>query len=273
MRPAERRMVVTHVREVYGMSERRACSLAKVHRSTNRYAPRPDRDISLKERLREVAEQRPRWGAPLLHAVLRRQGHVVNHKRTERVYRELGLSLRLRKRRKRPSHVRVVMPLPAGPNERWSMDFIFDQLRTGRRLKCLTLGDDFTREALAIEVGHSLTGRHVVEVLERLVEERTTPVSIVMDNGPEFTGAVLDAWANRCGVKLDFIAPGKPVQNAFRESFNGRFRNDCLDQNLFHDLPDAREKIETWRIDYNDERPHSSLNYETPSAVARRYCA
>ena len=197
----------------------------------------------------------------------------MNHKRTERVYRELGLSLRRRKRKKRPSHMRVVMPEPSRPNERWSMDFIFDQLMTGRRLKCLSIGDDFTREALVLETGHSLTGRDVAEVLDRLVEERSAPLSIVCDNGPEFTSAVLDAWAHRTGVKLDFIMPGRPVQNAFRESFLGKFRNECLNQNMFQDLNDAREKIEHWRVDYNEERPHSSLNYETPSAVAKSYCA
>jgi putative transposase len=153
------------------------------------------------------------------------------------------------------------------------MDFIFDQLMTGRRLKCLSVGDDFTREALALEADHSLTGRDVVEILDRLIEQRPTPKSIVLDNGPEFTGAALDTWAHRNGVKLDFIMPGKPVQNAFRESFLGKFRNECLNQNLLHDLHDARKKIELWRVDYNDERPHSSLNYETPSAVAQRHCA
>jgi putative transposase len=253
------------------MSERRACRTIALHRSTHRYRPRPDGDGELKERLLALAEAKPRWEMPLLHAVARREGLVINHKRTERVYRELGLSLRLRRRKKRPSHLRVLMPRPAGPNERWSIDFIFDQLTTGRRLKCLTVGDDFTREALALETGHSVAGRHVVQVLDRLVHERKAPISIVMDNGPEFTGAALDTWAQTRGVKLDFIAPGRPVQNAFRESFNGKFRNECLDQNLFHDLADARTKIERWRLEYNTERPHSSLGYETPDQVARRY--
>jgi putative transposase len=271
VRPADRRRAVAHVRKAYGMSERRACRTIAQHRSTHRYRPRPDGDGELKARLLALAEAKPRWGMPLLHAVARREGLVINHKRTERVYRELGLSLRLRRRKKRPSHLRVLMPRPAGPNERWSIDFIFDQLTTGRRLKCLTVGDDFTREALALETGHSMAGRHVVEVLDRLVHARKAPISIVMDNGPEFTGAALDTWAQARGVKLDFIAPGRPVQNAFRESFNGKFRNECLDQNLFHDLADARTKIERWRIEYNTERPHSSLNYETPNQVAQRY--
>lgn len=255
------------------MSERRACSVMMLHRSTRRYKGRPDRDGALRDRLRELAEAKPRWGMPILHTFARREGLVVNHKRTERVYREMGLSLRQRRRKKRPSHLRVLMPPPVRPNERWSMDFVFDQLTTGRRIKCLTLGDDFTREALALEVGHSLRGVHVVEVLDRLMLERGVPGCIVMDNGPEFTGAALDDWAHRMGVKLDFIDPGKPVQNAFRESFNGKFRDDCLDQNLFYDLPDSRQKIEGWRVEYNTVRPHSSLNYETPAQFAARHLA
>jgi len=271
VRPADRRRAVGHLRGEYGVSERRACRTMLIQRSTLRYQPRPDQDGPLRARLLSLAEAKPRWGMPLMHAKIRREGLVVNHKRTERLYRELNLSLRLRRRKKRPSHLRVAMPTPAGPNQRWSMDFVFDQLTTGRRLKCLTVGDDFTREALALEAGHSVAGRHVVAVLERLVQQRQAPVSIVMDNGPEFTGAALDAWALTRGVKLDFIAPGRPVQNAFRESFNGKFRNECLDTTLFHDLADARTKIENWRIEYNTERPHRSLKYETPAEVADRY--
>jgi putative transposase len=151
------------------------------------------------------------------------------------------------------------------------MDFMFDQLTSGRRIKCFTLGDDFTREALEIKVGHSIGGALVVEMLERVVTERGYPAVIVMDNGPEFTGRSLDEWAHRNGVKLDFIDPGKPVQNAFRESFNGRFRDECLNQNLFHSVFDAQGKIDEWKHDYNDERPHSSLNYETPNVFAKKF--
>jgi len=255
------------------MSERRACRLMTLQRSTKQYQSQPDKDEPLRTRMRELAEERPRWGAPFLHAVLRREGCVVNHKRTERVYQELGLSLRRRKRRKRPSHLRVVMAEPSRPNERWSMDFIFDQMLTGRRMKCLSIGDDFTREALVLEAAHSLTGDDLADILDRLIEGRSAPVSIVCDNGPEFTSAALDRWAHKAAVKLDFITPGKPVQNAFRESFLGKFRNECLNQHLFHDLNDARRKIESWRIDYSENRPHSSLNYETPNTVARRHCA
>jgi putative transposase len=242
------------------------------HRSTQRYARQPDRDGPLKERIAELAAERPRWGCPFIHAIVQREGLVRNHKRRERVYyREMALSLRLRRRKKRPSHLRVMMDAPERPNERWSMDFVFDQLTNGRRLKCLTLGDDFTRESLEIEAGRSIQGQHVVDVLDRIAEERGLPAVIVMDNGPEFTGKALDEWAHRHGVKLDFITPGRPVENAFRESFNGRFRDECLNQNLFHDLEDAREKIEMWRQDYNMVRPHSSLNYATPAAYAEQF--
>ena len=271
VRPAARREVVAYIREQYRKSERWACRAIPIQRSTQRYQRRPDQDGPLKARITELAQERPRWGCPLIHAVAQREGLVRNHKRTERVYyREMGLSLRLRRRKKRPSHLRVLMDAPDRPNERWSMDFVFDQLRDGRRLKCMTLGDDFTREALEIEAARSIGGKYVVEVLDRVTAERGFPAVIVMDNGPEFTGKALDEWAHGHGVKLDFIAPGKPVQNAFRESFNGRFRDECLNQSIFRDVCDAKEKIEHWRQDYNTIRPHSSLNYATPAAFAER---
>jgi len=260
-----------YVQEIYKKSERWACKVIALNRSTQRYLRGPDQDGPLKARIMELAQERPRWGCPMIHAIVQREGLVRNHKRTERVYyRDMKLSLRLRRRKKRPSHLRVLMDAPTRPNERWSMDFVFDQLTGGRRFKCLTLGDDFTREALEIETAHSIGGKYVVEVLERITAERGFPAIIVMDNGPEFTGRALDEWAHKHGVILDFIDPGKPVQNAFRESFNGRFRDECLNQNLFHDLWDAKEKIETWRLDYNTVRPHSSLNYATPAAFAEQ---
>lgn len=227
----------------------------------------------MKRRMKELAEQRPRWGSPMLHAVLKREGLVINHKRTERIYGEMKLSLRTRRKckRKRGSYLRVVMPPASRPNERWSMDFLFDQTMDGRRLKFFTLGDDFTREALEVDVGRSIGGHVVVEFLDRMVEFHGKPDFIVLDNGPEFISKALDAWAYRNGVKLDFIEPGKPVQNAFRESFNGRFRDECLNQHLFHSVEDARMKVREWQDDYNKNRPHSSLNYETPFEFAQRF--
>ena len=221
--------------------------------------------------MKELAAERPRWGQPMLHAILKREGLVVNHKRTERIYKELNLSLRMKKRRKRVSHLRVVMPPASRPNERWSMDFLFDQTNDNRRLKFFTLGDDFTREALEIEAGRSIGGRQVTEFLDRVIEVHGKPKVIVLDNGPEFTGKELHEWAYRNGIKLDFIDPGKPVQNAFRESFNGRLRDEFLNQHLFYDMNDARNKVALWKEDYNKNRPHSSLNYDTPYEFAQRF--
>lgn len=263
---------MTYLRETYHRSERWACRVMAMGRSSQRYRTKTDEDTALRDRMKALAETRPRWGCPMLHAVLRREGLVVNHKRTERLYyREMGLSLKKRRTKKRPSYLRVVMPPPSQPNERWSMDFVHDQCTDGRRIKCLTLGDDCTREALAIETDRSIGGGRITEVLDRIAQERGYPSCIVLDNGPEFTCRAMDAWAHRNNVKLDFIDPGKPVQNAFRESFNGRFRDECLNQQLFHDLGDAQEKIEAWREDYNTVRPHSSLDYATPSAYAAQH--
>jgi len=235
-----------------------------ISRNTLRKEPSPDRDALLRQRLCELAEQRRRFGSPRLHALLQREGWRVNHKRVERVYREAGLSLRLRKRRKRSSHMRVVMPQASGPNQIWSMDFVADSLWNGRKIRSLTLIDTWNREAIWIEVDHSLSGQRVARVLEWLRQTNRRPAVIQVDNGPEFTSRALDNWANQHQVRLQFIRPGKPVDNAHIESFNGRFREECLNQNTFRSLYDAREKIEAWRLDYNVARPHSALNYLTP---------
>lgn len=218
--------------------------------------------------MRELAEKRRSWGAPHIHRVLKREGLVQNHKRTERIYREEKLSLRTRKKKKRAGHLRVEMPEPAGLNERWSMDFVQDRIWQGRRFRIFTIVDDFSRESLALEVDTSLGGARVARVLDRIVAERGLPVFIRMDNGPEFTGQALDEWAYRNKVKLDFIDPGKPNQNAFIESFNGRFREECLNDNQFLTFAEAEVIIEAWRKEYNDERPHGSLNGLTPKEFA-----
>lgn len=193
---------------------------------------------------------------------------MINHKRTERLYREEGLALRRKRRRKRAAGARVILPLPQQVNERWSMDFITDGIVTGRRFRALTIVDDYTRECPTIEVDTSLGGRRVVSVLDRLAETRGLPKTITIDNGPEFAGRALDEWAYRKGVKLNFIRPGKPIENAYIESFNGRFRDECLNTNWFLSLKHAREVIEEWRKDYNEVRPHSSLKGATPKAYA-----
>lgn len=193
---------------------------------------------------------------------------MINHKRTERLYREEGLALRRKRRRKGAAGARVILPLPQQVNERWSMDFITDSIVTGRRFRALTIVDDYTRECPTIEVDTSLGGRRVVSVLDRLAGTRGLPKTITIDNGPEFAGRALDEWAYRKGVKLNFIRPGKPIENAYIESFNGRFRDECLNTNWFLSLKHAREVIEEWRKDYNEVRPHSSLKGATPKAYA-----
>jgi putative transposase len=224
--------------------------------------------VLLRQRMHEIAEQRKRFGSPRLHIMLKREGLVINHKRTDRIYREEGLSLRRKRRRKGAAGTRLVLPTPQRLNERWSMDFVTDSIVTGRRFRALTIVDDYSRECTAIEVDTSLGGARVVSVLERLAETRGLPEIITMDNGPEFTGRHLDEWAVRRGIKLNFIRPGKPMENAFAESFNGRLRDECLNTNWFINLKHAKEVIESWRQDYNQVRPHSSLKDLTPQEYA-----
>ena len=253
----------------FGLSARRFCRLTGWNRSSLQYRPEGRDDAALRERLRYWAALKPRWGAPILHDVLKAEGLVINHKRTERLYREEGLSLRRKRRRKLPAMARVSLSVPQGPNERWSMDFIHDQLATGRRFRCLTLVDDFTRQCLAIHVDTSIGGASVVAVLQRLALSGWLPKAITVDNGPEFTGKALHLWAQRFGITLHHIQPGKPMQNAFIESFNGTFRDDCLNQHWFSSLAEARLLIEHWRShDYNHLRPHSSLGRIPPDFFA-----
>ena len=204
-----------------------------------RYEPKENNDDVLRKRLRELADLRKRFGSPRLHIMLQRENLVVNHKRTERIYKEEGLALRRKRRRKGAAGVRVVMPAAERPNQMWSMDFVTDSLITGRKFRALTIIDNYTRECPAIEVDTSLGGRRVIEVLERLEATRGLPEVITVDNGPEFAGKALDEWTYRKGIKLNFIRPGKPVENAFAESFNGRLRDECLNENWFLTLEHA----------------------------------
>ena len=254
----------------FGLSVRRGCRLVGLWRSTQQYRSHRPEETAIRNRLRQLAEQRKRFGCPRLHVLLRREGLIVNHKRTERLYREEGLSLRRRKRPRRAAGVRVLVPQAQRPNQRWSMDFVQDRLGNGRRVRLLTIVDDYSRECPAIEVDTSLPGLRVTQVLDRLAEGRGLPELITVDNGPEFAGTALDAWAYRQGVKLHFIQPGKPVQNAYIESFNGRLRDECLNEHWFTTLDEARGLIETWRQDYNAVRPHSSLGNLTPVEFAER---
>ena len=213
--------------------------MVDVSTSVYRYRPKPDNDDALRHRLRELAEQRKRFGSPRLHILLKREGLVINHKRTERIYREEGLALRRKWRRKGAAGARIIIPLPQRTNEKWSMDFVTDSFISGRRFRTLTIIDDYSRECPAIEVDTSLGGRRVVGVLDRLAEIRGLPEYITIDNGPEFAGRALDEWAYRKGVRLNFIGPGKPVENAFAESFIGRLRDECLNTNWFIHLKHA----------------------------------
>lgn len=269
--PAAKREATHFVRKLFSLSERRVCRAMKYPRSTIRYKKLKQEDPALRQRLKELALNRRRFGSPRLTGLLRREGFQVNHKRVERIYREEGLQIKKRKKRRQTAALRVVIPPPSGPNERWSMDFVSDSMADGRRFRCLTVVDDFSRESPIIVVDTSLPGQRVAQILDGLGGARGLPKTIVCDNGPEFTGSALDRWAHERGVKLAFIRPGKPVENAFVESFNGKFRDECLNENWFISLRDAQEKIEAWRRDYNCNRPHSSLDNLTPEEFLRRY--
>ncbi len=254
------------------MSQRRACALIGISRNTLRLVScKKEQDEALRERMRELSEQRRRFGSPRIHVLLKREGFVVNHKRTERIYKEECLSLRIRRRKKRAAMARIELSAPERPNQRWSMDFVQDQLADGRRFRILTIVDAFTRECPALEVDTSLGGKRVARVLDRLAFLRGLPEAITIDNGPEFTSNALDEWAYRNKVKLDFIRPGKPIENTYIESFNGKLRDECLNDNWFLSFDDAREIIETWRLDYNRQRPHSSLDNMTPREFREKF--
>jgi putative transposase len=265
--PAERRAAVEWLQERYAFSERRACRLVGIGRTTARYRSARTDDTPLRTRLRELAADRPRFGYRRLHALLRREGIMVNHKRIQRLYGEEGLAVRRHARKRRRREGRGRMPPPTRPNECWGLDFLSDALVTGRSIRLLGVLDLFTREALAIEVDVSLPGVRVVAVLDRLAAAYGAPTDLVLDNGPELTGRALDAWAVKQGVRLRFIEPGKPSQNGVVESFNGRFRDECLNQSWFTSLADARDTVEAWRRDYNERRPHGALDYQTPAEV------
>jgi putative transposase len=259
--PAARRLAVGWLQDGFGVSQRRSCRVLQVVRSTIQYRSRRPDDSALRTELVALAAQRRRFGYRRLTVLLRRGGMLVNHKKVYRLYTAEGLAVRRRKRKKLAAGARILLAPPTQPNERWSMDFMGDSI--------LNIVDDYSREAVAIEVDSSLPGLRVVRVLERLAQERPLPALIVCDNGPEFTGRALDAWAYARRVQLHFIRPGKPIENAFAESFNGRLRDECLNENWFADLPEARTTIGAWRIDYNEVRPHSALGNRTPIEYAQ----
>ena len=262
--------MVKRLQVAYEVSERRACRAIGAARSTHRYRSCRNQRAELRIRLRDLAASRVRYGYRRLHLLLQREGWKVNHKLVYRLYLEEGLQMRTKTpRRKKSCRARVERPKAARINESWSMDFMSERLFDGRRFRLLTLVDNFTRESLAIRVGQRLTGDDVVAALEEVRKRRgAVPGSIRVDNGPEFVGKSLDWWAYFNQVTLDFSRPGKPTDNAFIESFNGRLRQECLNQHWFLSLADAAEKVEDWRIDYNTVRPHSSLSGRTPEEFA-----
>jgi putative transposase len=267
--PQVKRQAVNVLREERGFGVTRACGLLMISRSLYGYRSRRPVTEGLRERICELAGEKRRYGYRRIHVLLRREGWSVNRKRTYRLYRDAGLAVRRRKRKRIGLFERKPLPKPLAVNRSWSMDFVSDGLCDGRRLRCLAIVDDFSRECLVLEVDTSITGKRVVAVLERLADLRGLPLSITVDHGPEFEGQVLDAWAYQAGVRLSFIRPGKPVENAYIESFNGRFRDECLNEHWFLTMAHARRAIEAWRIEYNTERPHSSLGNLTPEEYAK----
>lgn len=252
-----------------GLSERRALAVLRMSASALRYASRPDRNAALRSRIVALAQRHKRYGVGMIYLKLRQEGLLVNYKRVERLYREERLQVRRRRRKKVPVGERQPLLRPSRANEVWSMDFVFDRTADGRILKCLVIVDDATHEPVAIEVERAISGQGVVRVLERLALGRGLPAVIRTDNGKEFCGKAMVTWAHERGVQLRLIEPGKPNQNAYVESFNGRLRDECLNEHLFTNLLHARTVIETWRREYNEERPKKALGGLTPAAYAK----
>jgi transposase InsO family protein len=271
--PAAKREAVAHLRGALEMSERRACSLIAADRTMIRYCSRRPPETELRTRLRELANQRRRFGYRRLFILLRREGEPSGINRIYRLYREEGLTVRKRRARRRAVGTRTPILVEAKVNARWSLDFVHDQLAPGRRFRILNIVDDVTRECLAAIPDTSISGRRVARELTMLIERRGKPKMIVSDHGTEFTSNAILGWATDHHIDWHYIAPGKPMQNGFIESFNGRMRDELLNETLFLDLDQARELISTWAADYNTARPHSSLGYKTPAAYAKQLTA
>lgn len=252
----------------HGLSERRALRIVSMSASAYRYQPAPDRNLALREQIIALAQRHRRYGAGMIYLKLRQSGQRVNHKRVERLYAEAGLQVRRRRRKKVPVSDRHPLVRPEHANQVWSMDFVFDRTAEGRAIKCLTVVDDATHESVAVVPERAINGHALTRILDRLAVQRGLPQAIRTDNGKEFCGRAILTWAHARGVKLFLIQPGKPNQNAYIESFNGRFRDECLNENWFVSMAHARALIEAWRREYNEERPKKSLGGLTPSAYA-----
>lgn len=266
--PARRELVRQMIDK--GLSERRSLAVAGMSASAYRYAPRPDHNVDLRQRIVALAQRHKRYGVGMIHLKLRQTGLLVNYKRVERLYQEAKLQVRRRKRKKVPVAERQPLARPKAANEVWSMDFVFDRTAEGRVLKCLTVVDDATHEAVVIEVERAISGTGVTRVMDRLAQTRGLPKVIRSDNGKEFCGKAMVTWAHERGVQLRLIEPGKPNQNAYIESFNGRLRDECLNEHWFPSLLHARAEIERWRREYNEERPKKALGGLTPAAYAKQ---
>jgi len=266
--PAAKREAVAHLRGVLEMSERRACSLVAADRKMIRYRSRRPPDTELRGRLRELANQRRRFGYRRLFILLQEEGEPSGINRIYRLYREEGLAVRRRRSRRKAIGTRAPILVEARPNARWSLDFVHDQLACGRRFRILNIADDVTRECLAAIPDTSISGKRVARELTTLIEARGKPRMIISDNGTEFTSNAILRWGKEYQVEWHYIAPGKPMQNGYIESFNGRMRDELLNESLFLDLDQARQMITAWAADYNTRRPHSSLGYKTPAAYA-----
>jgi len=271
--PAARREAVAILVEEHEMGERRACSVIGADRASIRYRSRRPDDADLRERLRELASERRRFGYRRLHVLLRREGIIVNRKKVQRLYREEGLTVRKRRGRKRAIGTRAPILIEARPNARWSVDFVHDQFAHGRRFRIFNVIDDVTKECLAAVVDTSISGRRVARELTDLIERRGKPDLIVSDNGTEFTSNAMLDWAERTGVAWHFIAPGRPMQNGICEAFNSKMRDELLNETLFFGLDQARSIVARWVDDYNQHRPHSALGYQTPATFAAQLTA
>lgn len=248
----------------FNISKRKACSLTDISRSSHKYSSKLNDDTEIRKRIKQLAHKHKRYGCPRIHAMLRKEGYMINHKRTERLYREENLQIRKKRRAKRPQRGQFKMPNIERLNQVWNTDFIYDALVNGRKLKNMPVLDLFGRRCLRIETASSIPSRRVIDVFERLISIYGVPEMILTDNGPEFTSKIFKSWADKRGIKLCYIDLGEPIQNAYMESFNDKFRDECLNENYFITTEQAQAITGSWRLEYNSERIHSSLNYMTP---------
>jgi putative transposase len=268
--PVGKRKAVTHLREQHQVTQRRACDVLQVDRSTVRYLSRRGDDVELRDAIKRVSRERRLFGCRRIHVMIAREGFEVNHKKVRRIYREEKLQVRRRGGRKRALGTRKPMVLPDGPNQRWSLDFVSDALTDGRRFRILAVVDDFSRENLVLVADTSLSGQRVARELHQIITERGMPKTIVSDNGTEFTSMAILKWVQETGIDWHYIAPGQPQQNGFIESFNGKLRDECLNETPFGTLRDAHKTLEEWREDYNWRRPYSALGNLTPMEFLQR---